>query len=235
MTFYDVLEDIKKLSGLNLSSIRPGSNVVITEVDDEHENIILRTSSGSIKSRPIGELRRIWDELNRLPAVHVDGVLNGSGSSRNQPETILANLPYIEWLPLDGKKHIAFVRKNTHAFGTLKKMDAVAAQNISKQMAREAAVATKASAVIVTGNLSPTVSTLQAAFAGTISTITQGMYSFESATLKALVVSNSLVSLAPGTYTVLPSSSTSTGRLITLNGADYYVVDSSDLTFLVKK
>ena len=92
--------------------IRPGSNITIIDIDDEHNNIILRTSQGAMKSRPIGELDRIWTELNRTPAVHVDEVLNGSGSSRNQPETILANLPYIEWLQLKGASTFPGVQNN---------------------------------------------------------------------------------------------------------------------------
>lgn len=58
-----------------------------------------------------------------LPAAHVDSVLGGSGSSRSQPETILANLPYVEWLTVAGKKNIAYVGDDTHEKGTLHKMD----------------------------------------------------------------------------------------------------------------
>ena len=40
MTFNDVLLDIKKLLGLKLSSIRPGSDITILKVDEEKGCII---------------------------------------------------------------------------------------------------------------------------------------------------------------------------------------------------
>ena len=60
-------------------------------------------------NRPLLELERIWCELQRSPTVHVDKVLNGSGSSRKQLETILANSPYIEWAKILNKEHLVFV------------------------------------------------------------------------------------------------------------------------------
>jgi hypothetical protein len=73
------------------------------------------------------EIRRVWEQLCVQRAVHVDTVLGGSGSSRNQPETILANLPYVEWLIIGGRKHLSYVGKPTHPLGELKKMDSLEA------------------------------------------------------------------------------------------------------------
>lgn len=78
--------------------------------------------------------KKIWDQLCSKPAVHVDAVLGGSGSSRNQPETILANLPYIEWLRINNKKHIVFVGEATHDFGTLRQMDPIQAEQIRRRL-----------------------------------------------------------------------------------------------------
>ena len=64
MTFYDVIEDIKKLVGLDLHSIRPGANIRILEVDEERSCLILQTSAGATRSRPLGELQLIWNEMN---------------------------------------------------------------------------------------------------------------------------------------------------------------------------
>ena len=125
MTFSDVISDIKKMIGIELHSVRPGAEITIQEVDEERDCLILRSTQGQLRSRPLSELRSIWSEMMKSPAVHVDGVLHGSGTSRNQPETILANLPYVEWLKVNNKKHIAYVGRNTHAYGTLKKMDAI--------------------------------------------------------------------------------------------------------------
>ena len=124
MNVNDLISDVGLLCGLTLKSIRPGAEITILCVDAEKGNLILRTKSGENKSRPLSELVFLQNELQRKPAVHVDEALHGSGTSRNQPETILANLPYIEWLKIDGKKHIAYVGKRTHPFGTLQKMSA---------------------------------------------------------------------------------------------------------------
>ena len=86
MNFTEVIKDIHKLVGLELNSIRPGARITITDVDEERGSLILRTSSGQNRSRPIDELQKIWDEMMVKPAVHVEGVLHGSGTSRNQPE-----------------------------------------------------------------------------------------------------------------------------------------------------
>ena len=131
MDFNELLNDIAKLEGLNLQSIRPGANITIEKVDLKQGKIIVINSSGKIFSRSIIEFQRIWKELLSEPAVRVEEVLRGSGSSRNQPETIFANLPYIEWLKITNKKHIAFVQKATHPYGTLKEMDDIKNGNIS--------------------------------------------------------------------------------------------------------
>ena len=130
MTFDNLIRDIKQLKGTKLNSIRPGSDIIIHNVDTEHAKVEIVTINGILKSRPLSEIQKLWKELCSCPAVHVDKVLSGSGSSRNQPETILANLPYIEWFKFDNKKHIVFVGKSTHPLGTLKQMDAVEAEKI---------------------------------------------------------------------------------------------------------
>ncbi|GEM_PF-755923 len=102
--FEDVLRDIAGLRGIKIHSVKAGAEIVVEEVTDERVKV--RTVNGTIKSRPTAELRQVWDALLRQPAVHVDSVLGGSGSSRNQPETIFANLPYIEVIYLQKKKHL---------------------------------------------------------------------------------------------------------------------------------
>ena len=131
MTFNDVKKDIVKLIGLDLESVRPGAGIRILNVDEEQGNLQLETVSGQVRSRPLLELERIWNELQKSPAVHVDKVLNGSGTSRNQPETILANLPYIEWAKIHNKKHLIFVKEKTHPYGTLRQMDKAASAKLS--------------------------------------------------------------------------------------------------------
>lgn len=122
-SFDDIISDIKdNLLGKTLQSISGRATPFkIIEVNDEKRSLYI-DMNGKQKSRPYDELERIWQEMRSKPAVHVESFLGGSGSSRNQPETILANLPYVEWLLVDGKKHIAYVDEDTHEPGTIKQM-----------------------------------------------------------------------------------------------------------------
>ena len=122
-SFQEMLIDLEQLRGLPLSSISGQATPFrIQEIDLANDRILLDVN-GTQKSRPLEELRRIWEVMCSLPAAHVDSVLGGSGTSRSQPETILANLPYVEWLTVAGKKNIAYVGEDTHEKGTLHKMD----------------------------------------------------------------------------------------------------------------
>lgn len=131
MDFNDLLHDIAKLEGLHLSSIRPGADIVVEKVDIEHGKVLVKNASGKLFSRSVIEFQKIWEGLNTEPAVRVEEILRGSGSSRNQPETIMANLPYIEWLKITNKKHISYVGKSSHPYGTLKQMDGMSASKIN--------------------------------------------------------------------------------------------------------
>lgn len=121
--FNSVLEDLENLKGKELNSISgQAAPFFIEDIDFEGSRIMLSVQ-GKKKSRPLSELHNIWSEMILRPVVHVESFLSGSGSSRNQPETILANLPYVEWLNIDGKKNIAYVGDETHTYGTIQKMD----------------------------------------------------------------------------------------------------------------
>lgn len=133
-TFLELLDDLEKLQGIKLQSISGQSTpFIIQEIDRVNDRLRLDVN-GSHKSRPLEELRRIWEEMCAKPAVHVDSVLGGSGSSRSQPETILANLPYVEWLNIQGKKNIAYIGEDTHQYGQLKQMENVQAKEYEQMM-----------------------------------------------------------------------------------------------------
>lgn len=122
-SFLEMRADLENLQGLTLNSISGQATAfTIIQIDDENDRLVLDVA-GTPKSRPLDELRRIWAVMCEKPAVHVDSVLGGSGSARSQPETILANLPYVEWLQIEGKKNIAYIGDETHEYGTLRRMD----------------------------------------------------------------------------------------------------------------
>lgn len=134
MTFDELIGDIKKLEGLKLQSIKPGAELILKQVDMEKNRIILVAASGAERSRPFTEIQLIWDSLQSAVAIHVDEILHGSGTSRNQPETIFANLPYIEWFKYKNKKHISYIGKETHLIATLKEMNSMKRIEIQTKM-----------------------------------------------------------------------------------------------------
>ena len=172
------------------------------EIDDERGRLIIRTKKGDVRSRPLDELRRIWEALQKESAIHVDKVLNGSGTSRNQPETILANLPYIEWLKIDNKKHIAYVGESTHPFGTLKKMDPLKAVEITAEL-HSNHIRNRFSAMIASKDINTCISSLQEICSGTITALEPGAYQFETGNNIIVFVSAEKFGLQEGTYCVI--------------------------------
>ena len=235
MNFSDVLIDIKKLINLELQSIRPGASIVITAVDEKKECLILRTKRGQTRSRPLSELKIIWDELNRNHAVHVEGVLHGSGTSRNQPETILANLPYIEWLKINNKKHIALVGDNSHPYGTLREMDPVFAAEILKRT-KDNYNQELTQVFVVSSDVTETINKLSSVLQGVVSTIENGVYLFDNTSLKILVIVDSYTSLSPGSYLIIPKNKTKATKIVEICGEEYLVVsDTNDVNLLMHK
>lgn len=129
-SFDVVLGDIHTLIGMELKSIKPGADIVLTSIDVTERRFILKSSNGEIKSRPFSEIEAIIKALNVNGVVHVETVLAGSGSSRNQPETIIANLPYIDYTFIDRKKHLVLRDEPSHAAGQLQELDLIQAKNI---------------------------------------------------------------------------------------------------------
>ena len=123
-TLQDVLNDIQdNLIGKELHSISgTASSFRISEIDYGKDYIVLDVQ-GKRRTWSFERLERVWKEMYYRPAANVEIVFGGSGSSRNQVETIYANLGYIEWLYVNGKKNIAYVGEDTHTYGTLKHMD----------------------------------------------------------------------------------------------------------------
>ena len=205
MTFKEVIQDIIKLIGLDLESVKPGAGIRVLSVDEEQGNLQLRTVTGQIRSRSLVELERIWNELQKSPAVHVDQVLNGSGTSRNQPETILANLPYIEWAKIHNKKHLVFVKEKTHPFGTLRQMDIAESAKVSA-LVDDAQDAEEISIVVVTNDVKASIDFFQGFCGGVVSTKEQGVYLLETNTNLIAFVTSAHSGLEIGTYPIVEAN-----------------------------
>lgn len=123
-TFQEVLKDIQQnLIGKELSSISGNAALFsISEIDYENSNVVL-TVQGKRRTWTFERMERVWNEMYYRPAANVEIVFGGSGSSRNQVETIYASMAYVEWLYVNSKKCVAYVGEDTHQYGTLKHMD----------------------------------------------------------------------------------------------------------------
>ena len=123
-TFQDVLKDIENnLIGKELSSISGNAALFsISEVDYANSNVVLMVQ-GKRRTWTFERLEKVWNEMYYRPAANVEIVFGGSGSSRNQVETIYASMAYVEWLYVNSKKCVAYVGEDTHEYGTLKHMD----------------------------------------------------------------------------------------------------------------
>lgn len=136
MQFDDVLNYLEEMVGLELQSLN-GSNdpLKILEVDRvKGRYIIDKTSSTNKRSRSFSELRKIWDVLSQKGFVSVEQALNGAGTSRHQPETILANLPNVEHFKYDRKKHLYLRPINTHEVGCLKELTTAESRELKKRI-----------------------------------------------------------------------------------------------------
>lgn len=202
MDFSDIINDLKKLEGMQLNSIRPGAEITIASVDLEQKKVQVRSASGKIQSRPFFEFQRIWEALLSSPAIRVEEVLNGSGSSRNQPETIFANLPYIQWLKLDNKKHIAYVGKSTHSFGTLQQMDSMQVAQLSLAE-KSSGVANKTITLVVSDSVSKTAKSITSIVGKDGKAETEGLYVYDLADQIIVLADEIGIGLPCGTYAEL--------------------------------
>ena len=136
MNLSQLMRDIEKLKGIWLRPLGRARPVRVVEVDRKHERVVLDVENSDNKaSRAFSEFERLLEALNTSPAIHVDSVLAGSGTSRNQPETVLANLPSVEVLYVSGRKHLAKVSEPSHKYGTVREMDPIQAQEVLREIA----------------------------------------------------------------------------------------------------
>lgn len=236
MTFDEIINDIEKMVGLELESIKAGANITLTGVDRKAKRIELITSTGKEKTRPFSELKKIWDKLCSSPAAHVDSVLGGSGSSRNQPETVMANLPYIEWFFLDGKKHLALMKEPTHDYGTLYKMDEVAAIEIKDKLLN--AENTACEVVIVTEDIKLTAAAYEKVTGMPLKPVSPGIYEQYKDKVRFIFVlkSNLNDQIKAGVYTVLTGNvSNIPGPSIVVNERELHLFNEGGLQFLISK
>jgi hypothetical protein len=121
MNWEKTYQRIQKLRGRKLNSISGKSDIRFVSISPDY--YVVETPHGP-KRRRIEELKKAVNAMSLNKPIHVEtDVFHGSNSSRNHPETVLAALPDVEWLKVDGRKHIVWRGKNSHRLGTLKQSD----------------------------------------------------------------------------------------------------------------
>ena len=125
MNFKDLLSDIKQLVGKKLQSVNSNTSpIYITKVDYDLEKYFIANNLNEPGvARSFWELENIWSELIHKGFSNVDQALYGSGSRRNHPETVFANLPYVQHFKYKNKKHILLRGKDTHELGTISSLN----------------------------------------------------------------------------------------------------------------
>jgi hypothetical protein len=118
MDWAETLKNLKKMEGMRLKSISGKSDIKVVSVADDY--VTIETKTKKTKRRKISEIKGIAEHMTKGKVLHVDAELQGSGSSRNQPETLIANMPDVEFVMKDKKKHVVWTGENTHKLGTLK-------------------------------------------------------------------------------------------------------------------
>jgi hypothetical protein len=211
-SFDAILRDIHSLIGLQLRSIKPGADITLTGIEITERRVLLRATNGEKKSRPFSEIETIVKALNIDGIVHVDTVLAGSGSSRNQPETILANLPYIDYTFIDKKKHLVLRNEPSHAMGNLKELELLEAKRIVDSFkARQTALPVQ---LIVTSKLREITNTL-VALGGELKALSPTVYSVTIQSRIIWVVAfGTLDCSSEGNYVLLPVTPTNSANSI---------------------
>lgn len=136
MHFQDVLADIEKLVGKELHSINPKtSSIYVTALDRNLEKYFVSNSPKSKGvARSFRELEDIWNELTVKGFSNVDQALYGGGSSRNQPETVFAHLPYIQHFKYKNRKHLLLRNESVHELGLLSEIQSSDLRVIRKKI-----------------------------------------------------------------------------------------------------
>lgn len=234
MDFSDIINDMVKLEGIRLNSIRPGAEITIRHVDIDQKKVVVESSSGKLQSRSFSEFQRIWEALLSAPAIRVEEVLNGSGSSRNQPETIFANLPYIQWLKIENKKHIAYVKQSTHPYGTLQQMDSIQAIKIANKE-NNTSISINSVVLVITDNISHTAKSISAltGCAGKAETVGYYTYCLKEQTI--VLADTAKLQIPCGTYVEMPQPITVFPKYkVSFFGQAWAVVSEANLKAIIR-
>ncbi|MFL7032102.1 hypothetical protein BCS71_01430 [Vibrio lentus] len=117
----DIIPRLKEYEGTTLRSISGKADLFVESVSREEYTV--RCSDGKVFTETHRRAKAVLEQLQESNVVHADAALENSGSRRNVPETLIANLPFVEHGKINRRKHLFLKTEETHAIGTLKEND----------------------------------------------------------------------------------------------------------------
>ncbi|MBZ2162124.1 DUF262 domain-containing protein [Alteromonas stellipolaris] len=137
MTFDNVLNDIEELINLPLKAItETTAGITLLSIDRESGKYIVKSGDSKRElKRNIRELEAVYFSLIKDGYCNVEQALQGSFTSRHQPETIFANLPYIQYFRFERRKHLVLREGNHHPLGETQELQAKEQRQIRKTLA----------------------------------------------------------------------------------------------------
>jgi len=121
MNIKELLDDITNLIGVNLQPVNANSDsLTLLELDQNAGKYFIKPAMGKKASRNTEEFENILIDLLEFGYTSIESLLGGSSNTRQHPETILSNLPYIEHFKHKNRSYILLVDKPSHDLGTLK-------------------------------------------------------------------------------------------------------------------
>ncbi|MBY7806123.1 DUF262 domain-containing protein [Vibrio fluvialis] len=137
MTFDNVLNDIEQLINLPLKAItETTAGITLLSIDRKSGKYVVKSEDSKRElKRNIRELEAIYSGLIKDGYCNVEQALQGSFTSRHQPETIFANLPYIQYFRFERRKHLVLREGNHHPLGETQELPAKEQRHIRKTLA----------------------------------------------------------------------------------------------------
>jgi hypothetical protein len=137
MTFDNVLNDIEQLINLPLKAItETTAGITLLSIDRESGKYVVKSEDSKRElKRNIRELEAIYSSLIKDGYCNVEQALQGSFTSRHHPETIFANLPYIQYFRFERRKHLVLREGKHHPLGETQELPAKEQRQIRKTLA----------------------------------------------------------------------------------------------------
>ncbi|ADZ90201.1 DUF262 domain-containing protein [Marinomonas mediterranea] len=137
MNFDDLLNDIEQLIKLPLKAItETTADITILSIDRKSGRYVVKSEDSKRElKRNIRELEAIYLALTKDGYCNVEQALQGSFTSRHQPETIFANLPYIQYFKFERRKHLVLREGDFHSLGVTQELPSREQRQIRRTLA----------------------------------------------------------------------------------------------------